>query len=740
MDKKNMTRKERRKEGRLNKQNKKFTSWLGHQRSNTVKPKEKKVQFLSSKANLEGMSILKKTVRKSSSAENHVSTNKQNRGLEKRAKSKFHEYLKMELSEGVVGAEEDLKIERRLAKKLLKGRSLGGPDDGLNLFIEGTPSFDDFSNAKHDIDDDGLKIKRQKRKHKDSSIEDEGKNRKRRKSSKAHANGSDECYPTNKTTDVGEQHNASNIEGPLNETTDTTASAKYISPPSRAITTCESEEHVQFGLKVKRLLSKLVGSTVESTSGEVAKIFQSVTRSVGCEIVGEKIMAFCVCEEKGGEQGAAVFAAFIAGMACLVGVDFSAKILAYVARSFEDEYCKGNKLSLENLTSVFCHLYIFGVCDSYIVFDLLDTLSKRLTELDVSTILKILEWCGMKLRGDDPVSMKGFVVAIQSRVNVITSDTINSKRKPENIEDMESMLETVCDIKDNKKRSKEDPASFVRIKKWLQKLRSEDVLLRNLTWCKLLDPDKKGQWWLSGEVNSITDNFEEVATTIIDKEAQEVQKILKLAAAQGMNTDTRRAIFLIIMSAEDYLDAFEKILRLNLSGKQDREVMRVIIYCCMQERNFNKYYTFLASKFCSYNKNFKFTLQYCLWDHWKDIDSMESESSSKLASFIAEMLRTSSISLSALKSVNLMDPSQLTPSRIMHFRSLFETLFEKNDEAALWNMFTRVAASPDLESLRSSLIFFVKQYVVIENSGNPLMAQKFGIAKKALHNVAGILK
>ncbi|KAK8945952.1 hypothetical protein KSP40_PGU009374 [Platanthera guangdongensis] len=305
------------------------------ERSKTVKPKEKKVQFLSSKANLEGMSILKKTARKSSSTEIHVSTNKQNRGLEKRAKSKFHEYLKMELSEGVVGAEEDLKIERRLAKKLLKGRNLGGPDDGLNLLIEGTPSFDDFSNAKHDIDDDGLKIKRQKRKHKDSSTEDEDKNRKRRKSSKAHANGLDECYPTNKTTDVGEQHNASNIEGPLNETMDTAANANYISPPSRAITTCESEEHVQFGLKVKRLLSKLVGSTVESTSGEVAKIFQSVTRSVGCEIVGEKIMTFCVCEEKGGEQGAAVFAAFIAGMACLVGVDFSAKILAYVARSFE---------------------------------------------------------------------------------------------------------------------------------------------------------------------------------------------------------------------------------------------------------------------------------------------------------------------------------------------------------------------------------------------------------------------
>lgn len=32
---------------------------------------------------------------------------------------------------------------------------------------------------------------------------------------------------------------------------------------------------------------------------------------------------------------AAVFAAFVAGMACLVGMDFSAKILASLAKSFE---------------------------------------------------------------------------------------------------------------------------------------------------------------------------------------------------------------------------------------------------------------------------------------------------------------------------------------------------------------------------------------------------------------------
>lgn len=98
-------------------------------------------------------------------------------------------------------------------------------------------------------------------------------------------------------------------------------------------------------------------------------------------------------------------------------------------------------------------------------------------------------------------------------------------------------------------------------------LRADDILLRGLRWSKLLDPNKKGQWWLSGDIASTTDNVKEVAKAI-HKEVLETQKLVQLAAAQRMNTDVRRAIFCIIMSAEDYVDAFEKILRLDLSGKQ----------------------------------------------------------------------------------------------------------------------------------------------------------------------------
>jgi hypothetical protein len=101
-------------------------------------------------------------------------------------------------------------------------------------------------------------------------------------------------------------------------------------------------------------------------------------------------------------------------------------------------------------------------------------------------------------------------------------------------------------------------------------LRVDDISIRGLTWSKLLDPDKKGQWWLSGDLVSATDNIENIEDVAnkIDKDVAETQRMLQLAAAQRMNTDSRRAIFCIIMSGEDYIDAFEKLLRLELPGKQ----------------------------------------------------------------------------------------------------------------------------------------------------------------------------
>ncbi|KAK6131650.1 hypothetical protein DH2020_034664 [Rehmannia glutinosa] len=608
-----------------------------------------------------------------------------NSNVGKRKKTKFEEYLENDIQGGKSLAEADLALERKLAKKLkIKAGKVKGDDDDMNMLLEGIPSVFDSSE--------------------------------------------------NKREQKPETRIRSNTEtsGPLG-TSSKLATGKYVAPHLRSHGGNESAEHAQLRKRIRGLLNRLSETNVESIAGEISTLYHSVGRSVGSQIVSEEVVASCSGGPRGNEQYAAVFAAFVAGMACLVGVDFGAKLLARLAKCFEEEYLKEDNLSLRNLTLLFSYLYVFGLCSSELIYDFLIMLGKRLTEVDVSTVLTVLQCCGMKLRGDDPVGMKNFIISVQSRVNELKASSgdgqshINNKR-------MEFMLETICDIKNNKKRSKEDTVQHSRIKKWLQKLRVDDILIRGLKWSKLLDPSKKGQWWLSGDIASATENIEEVAGTI-DKEIPETKMMLQLAASQRMNTDARRAIFCVIMSGEDYIDAFEKLLRLDLPGKQDREIMRVLVDCCLQEKVFNKYYCVLASKLCSHDKNHKFTLQYCLWDHFKELESMPLLRSMHLSKFTAEMIASFSLSLAVLKAVELNDVVHLSPKKIMHFRMLFEAIFEFPDKL-VWNIFTRIAVTPEYEYLRSGIEFFISKYVV---SSQKSLSNKLKIARKALNNVEGIV-
>ncbi|XP_019238256.1 PREDICTED: nucleolar MIF4G domain-containing protein 1 [Nicotiana attenuata] len=645
----------------------------------------------------------------------------------KRKKTKFEEYLETEMRGRVISADDDLALERKLAKKLkVKGGRLQGGDDEMNMLFEGISSvLDSFEDENRQLaeevpprSDKSSSNKRSKEKKYNKEAQGEGQEQEGEQKAESTL-----CCTDAKAT-AGEVLSAGSAAN---------GNGKYVAPHLRSRLRSESEEHAQIRRRLRGLLNRMSEANVESITSETSTIYQSVGRTFGSQIISEEVLASCSRGPRGNEQYAAVFAAFVAGMACLVGMDFGAKLLASLAKCFEDEYLNEDNLSVRNLTLLLSYLYTFGICSSDLIYDFLVTLSKRLTEVDVSTILTVLQACGMKLRGDDPIGMKNFIVSVQNRVNELKTSSVEGQSNTIG-KRMEFMLEMICDIKNNKKRTKEDTLQLTRIKKWLQKLRIDDILIRGLKWSKLLDPDKRGQWWIAGNIDSTTTDIQDVASTI-DLEVTEAQKMLQLAAAQRMNTDARRAIFCVIMSGEDYIDAFEKLLRLDLSGKQDREIMRVLVECCLQEKAFNKYYCALASKLCSHDKNHKFTLQYCLWDHFKELDSMQLIRSMHLSKFVAEMVASFSLSLAILKVIDLSDSSQLTPKRIMHFRMLFETILEF-PEKLVWNIFTRIAVMPEYESLRDGIVLFIRKYVVDDQKS---LADKFKIAKKALNNVEGVI-
>jgi NADH:ubiquinone oxidoreductase subunit E len=41
-------------------------------------------------------------------------------------------------------------------------------------------------------------------------------------------------------------------------------------------------------------------------------------------------------------------------------------------------------------------------------------------------------------------------------------------------------------------------------------------------------------------------------------------------------------VFCVIMGSSDFVDAFEKLTKLQLKGRQERDIVRVLVECCAQ--------------------------------------------------------------------------------------------------------------------------------------------------------------
>jgi hypothetical protein len=48
-----------------------------------------------------------------------------------------------------------------------------------------------------------------------------------------------------------------------------------------------------------------------------------------------------------------------------------------------------------------------------------------------------------------------------------------------------------------------------------------------------------------------------------------------------------------------------KLLKLSLKKQQEREIIYVIVHCALNEKKYNPYYSYLAQKFCEYDRRFK---------------------------------------------------------------------------------------------------------------------------------------
>lgn len=389
-----------------------------------------------------------------------------------------------------------------------------------------------------------------------------------------------------------------------------------------------------------------------------------------------------------------------------------------------DEHALISDKTSTNILLFLVYLYNLRVVHHRLIMDILEylitplksvpssasSLLGVLSPVRVELILCVIEHCGPTLRTDDPQGLKNFIIKLNSISSMYASDT--SPKDPNFDGRLHFMIASISDLKNNKSRRLQNVHSDAVsvMKRWLGRVKSnrpdkggDGCLTMSLQ--DLLEAETVGRWWRAGASWSGRDQSKQQQATERKKLAslnssetgstnEEEQILLKLANKFRMNTSVKRDIFVVVMSSRDASDAFERLSRLDLKGKQDREIIRVIATICGLEKTYNEFYGELLAIFCEQNRQNRTTLQYVFWDFFKALANEGSSVAEKhldrkainMARLLAKMVTHFHLSLSVLK---VLEMSALTSHMTLFLATFFLALFS-----------TKVILSPSQSSPR----------------------------------------
>lgn len=491
------------------------------------------------------------------------------------------------------------------------------------------------------------------------------------------------------------------------------AAGKYIPPHLRnAGDDKRKAELEKLKRNVKGLVNRLSEPNMASISGQLEELYMSCSRKDMNDTLTEVLLAACVTPALMPDRLLMEHVLLVSVLHHAVGLEVGAHFLETVVRKFDEMYENpGEGKECNNLVAIVGHLYNFQVVHCGLIFDILKRLVGAFTEKDVELVLFVLRNVGFSLRKDDALALKELISEGQRKASNLGSKFQDQTR-------VRFMLETMMALKNNDMRKIPgyDPEPVERLRKLQRTLihRSaggSDMKLR-VSLDNLLEAEQVGRWWIVGSSWSGAPMISEQGNATSKQSTAEGQfsaTVLELARKQRMNTEVRRNIFCVIMTSEDYLDAFEKLLRMGLKDKQEREIVHVLMDCCLQEKTFNAYYAVLGEKFCSQDRRFQMTFQFSLWDKFRELPNLPSSVFNNLVHLVTLFLQRKCLSLSILKVIEF---GELDKPTVRFLRQVLTKLLKETDPEDLACIFGRISGIPKLGMLREGLKLFISHFLL----------------------------
>ena len=452
------------------------------------------------------------------------------------------------------------------------------------------------------------------------------------------------------------------------------SAGKYVPPSLRDKDHGSPEDLTRLRRQVQGLLNRLSEDNILSILADVEKLYSSNPRQHVSQVLLDLVVGLFCDATSLQDTFVILHAGFVAAIYKSVTADLGPQILQRIDEEFMKYHKRltssnfSHKQAL-NLISLLSFLYTFHVITSTLIYDYIRIFLSSLTEPNAELLLKLIRNAGPQLRQDDASSLKDITTLLSAAAVEQGDENLSVRTK--------FMIETMHNLRNNKMKTGQAASAItsehtLRMKKTLGSLNNQKRALKaseplNISLQDLRDTEKRGRWWLVGASyrdpsshkdqdrppgssspqntpSNPEDSTLHSSTAHADFINPTTLNFHSLALQNRMTTPVRRAIFVALLSAEDYQDAYTRLQKLHLKTRQREEIPKVLIHCAASEvspnskegrdgngitQGYNPYYTLVARKLCQSDRKLKIGLKFACWGFWNrvrgDADGEEEE-------------------------------------------------------------------------------------------------------------------
>lgn len=444
--------------------------------------------------------------------------------------------------------------------------------------------------------------------------------------------------------------------------------------------------------RVRGLLNRLSDSNSKGIANDVVGVFKS-----GSTVVSRVELACgyadAVLDAVRGGSGRGItnpfissHAAIVANLGAVVEDSISAQLVVTLVRAISHSLQSTDTQEVFGYVSLFGALFEHQVIGCGMTYELIRLLSDDLSERNVELLLLLLRNVGVKLRVEDPVSLKDVIIHVRERAKEIPS---TGEGEQGQVSRVDVMLDLIYEIKDNKLKRKELQADLARFG-WVQ----HSGVRFEASFSDICDDEfVLGRWWEHDHLNQRLGKGDPETPTRRPLSREDVPteagSLVALAAAHRLNSEFRRQAFAAIMGSSDADDAMDRLDRLaafEKKGGHDRDTIRVLLHCCSAERVFNPFYGQIASRICGRSRTLRFALEFALWEVVRESIGGDESTTTKgslrkarnFGKLLGALLRSSSLKLFALRSGP--DIDECSAGCLLMYRTALGSLFDRNEK------------------------------------------------------------